>query len=50
MASRFVPVTEKQIFVLNEAAVSPNTKKAANFCSTVGKGIFFKAISSEKNY
>ena len=28
MSSRFVPVTNKQIFSLNEAAVPPNTKKA----------------------
>jgi hypothetical protein len=30
MASRFVPVTDKHIFVLNEAAVSLNTKKSQN--------------------
>jgi hypothetical protein len=31
MASRFVPVTDEQIFVLNEATVSSNTKKATKF-------------------
>jgi hypothetical protein len=40
MASRFVPVdTDEQILVLNEAAVSQNTKKAAKFCLTVCRGI-----------
>ena len=39
MASRFVPVTEEQIYVLNEAAVSPNAKKATKFCLTVCRSI-----------
>jgi hypothetical protein len=39
MASRFVPVRDEQIFVLNEAVVSPNTKKATKDCLTVCRGI-----------
>ena len=40
MASRFVPVAEELIFVLNEVAVSPNTKKATTFNKmTVRRGI-----------
>ena len=35
MVSRFAPVTDEKSLVLNEAAVSPNTKKATTFCSTV---------------
>ena len=31
MASRFILVTDKQICVLNEAAVSPNMKKPQSF-------------------
>jgi hypothetical protein len=41
-----VSVTDEQIFVLNEAAVSPNTKKATKLCLTIGRS-FFKAISNE---
>jgi hypothetical protein len=37
MASRFV--TDEHFFLLNEAAVSPNTKKATKFCLTVCGGI-----------
>jgi hypothetical protein len=39
MASRFVLVTDEQMFVQNEAGVSPNTKKATKFCLTVCRGI-----------
>ena len=39
MASRFVPITDEKIFVPNEAAISPNTKKATNVCLTVHRGI-----------
>jgi hypothetical protein len=46
MASCFVSVADEEIFVLNEAAVSPNTKKAAKFCLTVCRGIL-KTISNE---
>jgi hypothetical protein len=35
MASRFVTVADEQIFVLNEATISPNTKKATTFCLTI---------------
>jgi hypothetical protein len=42
MASRFVPVTDEQIFVLNETAVSPKTKKATKFCLTLYRGIPLK--------
>jgi hypothetical protein len=38
------------MFVLNEAAFSPNMKKAMHkvlFTLTVCRGIFFKAISNE---
>jgi hypothetical protein len=46
MASRFVPVADEKIFVLNEAVVSPNMKKATKF--TFYRGIkFFKVISNE---
>jgi hypothetical protein len=39
MASCFVRLqTSRKIFVLNEAAVSPNTKKDAKFCLTVCRG------------
>jgi hypothetical protein len=31
----FVPVTDEQFFVLNEAVVSPNTKKVTMFRLTV---------------
>ena len=34
MASSFVPGTDEQTFVLNEAAVSPETKKVTKFCLT----------------
>jgi hypothetical protein len=37
MSSRFAPVTDEQIFLLDEAAVPtpPNTKKARFFCLKV---------------
>jgi hypothetical protein len=31
MASRFIPVKDEQIFVPNEAAILPNTKKATKW-------------------
>jgi hypothetical protein len=31
MTAHFVLITDGQFFVLNEAAVSPNTKKATTF-------------------
>jgi hypothetical protein len=45
MASHFIPVTDEQIFVVNEAAVSPNTKKATKFCLTVCRGILMNKIT-----
>ena len=33
------PVTDEQMFVLNEAAASQNIKKATKFCLTVRGGI-----------
>ena len=39
MASRFVPVADEQIFVLNEAVVSPNMKKVTKFTVHVYRGI-----------
>jgi hypothetical protein len=45
MGSHFIPVTDEQIFVVNEAAVSPNTKKATKFCLTVCRGILMNKIT-----
>jgi hypothetical protein len=42
MTSHFVPATDKRMFLLNEATVSPNTKKIRRFCLTVCIEVFFK--------
>ena len=47
MASRFLPVTDEQMFVVKEAVVSPDTKKDTTFSLTVCIEVFFKAISNE---
>jgi hypothetical protein len=44
MDSHFLPVIDKQMFVLNEAVVSPNTKKATK-CFKIAF-FSFKAISN----
>ena len=44
MASRFPSVTDEDIFVLNEEAIPPNTKRATKFGFSVFNGknkIFF---------
>jgi hypothetical protein len=40
----------KGLSVLNDAEVSPNAKKATNFCLTVCIEAFFKAISYVFDY
>ena len=44
MDSRFLPVIDKQMFVLNEAVVSPNTKKTTKCLKF--SFFSFKAISN----
>jgi hypothetical protein len=40
MASRFVPVTDERIFVLNEAVVLPNRKSHKLLSNCMYRGVF----------
>ena len=45
MASRFVPISEKEILSLNEEAVPKNTKMSTKFGVTVFNGKLFNLSS-----